>query len=290
MRVIIYHNDADGRCSAAIAARYAKPEMESSFFPMHYKDPVPWAVLKDLIPGDEIWIVDFSYPGNEMANILCLLGESYTYWFDHHESHQELYDQYKGVPGIRDIGNASCLAVWMWCNAPCATGPTPIPWPVRWIADRDVWEFQYGDDTKNFYEMYLQNDNRHPSARIWDMYFNWTEREGLDDYLENGGLLRKARINMLASFAVRLGYEVSLPEVPGKRVLKMNFPGSGDLGEVVQKRLGYDVAWCYHERRINGAGVVRENSLYSATVDVGTICKDRTGGGHKGAGGFVEVL
>lgn len=291
MRVIIYHDDADGRCAAAIAARFANLKMENMFFPVSYADPPPWPVLQKLSIGDEIWIVDFSFPDNEMAKILCVLGQSHTYWFDHHESKQDVYDQYKSVPGIRDTGHASCLSVWMWCNSPCATGPMPIPWPVRWIADRDVWRFEYGDDTKNFYEMYLQEGNKHPSSAMWDGYLMSERlREEYDKYLSQGEILRKARLGQLKSVALRIGYDVRLPGLPGARVLKMNYPGSGDLGEVVRSDFGYDIVWCYHERQINGAGMIRENSMYSATVDVGAICKGKGGGGHKGAAGFVEVL
>lgn len=292
MRAIIYHDDADGRCSAAIVARFAKPEMEGNlFFPVSYADPVPWSALEKLALEDEIWIVDFSFPDNEMIKILSVLGQSHTYWFDHHKSKEDAYEQFKTVPGIRDTGQAACLLTWIWCNAPCATGPMPIPWPVRWIADRGVWRFQYGDDTKSFYEMYLQEENKHPLSQLWDRYLNIeTQRSEYDLYLSQSEFLRKARLGQLRSFAQRLGHDVTLSEEPGAKVLKMNFPGSGDLGEVVRSDLGYDIAWCYHERQVNGAGRVRENNMYSAKFDVGEICKARNGGGHKGAAGFVEVL
>jgi len=293
-KVIIYHNDADGKCSAAIAGRYQKFEdTEVEYIATDYADPVPWDRLNELVHGkDEIWVVDFSYGEPDMFHLAQLVGESNFYWFDHHETQKELFETFERLNGTRMTTHAACFLVWVFCNT-SLNPATELPLPVRFIADRDLWKFEHGDDTRFFYEIYLQEEDTHPNSKLWDWYLTQATTDEILTYLSTGKALRKARRRQLKSIALRLGYEVKLDgtHLPQPyRVLKMNYPGSGDMGEVVRQELGYDIAWCYTETRKDVVGMVRENNLYSATVDVGAIAKAKGGGGHKGAAGFVEQI
>ena len=296
-RVIIYHDDADGRCAAAIAGRYHvfREAPEVVYIPMLYEQALPWDEIGALrFEKDEIWVVDFSLPREDMLQLSRAVGRAYFHWFDHHKTAlEELADLNENdctpmVSGLRDSGVAACLLVWIWCNK-----GEEAPGVVKYIADRDMWEFKYGDQTKCFYEMYLMADNRHPSNMVWDTWFRMND-EDYKAYLETGAMLRRARYVQLRSVAEKYGYEqrwvVSGDSEKGEpyRTLKVNYPGSGDMGEVI-RRMGYDVAWCWVEKR-EGNSIVRVNTLYSNVVDVSEFAKKAGGGGHKEAAGFVERL
>ena len=61
--LIIYHDDADGMCCAAIVRR-ARPNSELVFYVMQYGDPVP------LVDGyDAVYLLDFSLPENDMRRV-----------------------------------------------------------------------------------------------------------------------------------------------------------------------------------------------------------------------------
>lgn len=285
-RVIIYHDDADGRCAAAIAGRHGHDNRyEVEYMKAEHGAGPQWDKLMMLRRNkDEIWVVDFSFEENDMLALVLIVGKSYLYWFDHHKTAIEKLRNMVTVPGLRNLEWAACMLVWIWCS------PGLVPPPaVKYIADRDLWRFKYGDTTKDFYEMYLQAES-HPCGQVWDLYFTMPE-EQYRKYIAHGRILRTARIQQLKSFALSLGQQVAF--ILGEnqytaKGLKVNYPGSGDMGQVI-KDLGYDVAWCYVEKMIEGR-LVRDNSLYSDTFDVSAIATARGGGGHAGAAGYVEVL
>jgi hypothetical protein len=76
------------------------------------------------------------------------------------------------------------MLTWRYLN-----GPDMPPWPLRFIADRDIWRFQHGDLTRHFYERYLLEDSR-PESAIWDVYFDFFDlnNEEFKTYLAQGGM------------------------------------------------------------------------------------------------------
>lgn len=280
--VIIHHDDADGRCAAAIIGRdsLSRGADMLAFFSVNYGDPVPDLSAFTLSGLDEVWIVDFSFSPEQMLELRRSLPPRF-FWFDHHKTN--MCDELQFLPGSREDGTAACMLVWRFCHA-----GEPAPWAVEFIADRDVWTFYHGDNTRYFYEIYLMNDTR-PESNIWDSWFS-LDFDQLKDLLHMGGLLYGARINNLVAMAKRLGREIDLRAMTfGKlsgRVLQVNFPGSGDMGQAIQD-LGYDVAWCWVEFERNNRPV-RTHSVYSSKVDVSEIAKFHGGGGHAGAAGWEE--
>jgi len=306
-RLILYHNDADGQCAAAIAARWNTdlgkiiPQCEA----VDYGEAPPWEILNALGEHDSLWIVDFSYDKGQMLKLIQKLGDR-LHWFDHHKTAIKDLESLEGieeVQGIRRVDTAACLLVWDFCHP-----GRKASLAVKYIADRDVWRFEHGDKTRFFYEKFLVEESTHPLAPVWDKYFEMTDWH-YDAYLMVGEELWRGRRQMLKDIARRIGYECAFlpdrqrleqktdatPEMvqasegaPPLSVLMINYPGSGDMGQVV-KDIGYDLAWLYHMEYRHGQ-LVRVNSLYSDKVDVGEIAKGHGGGGHKGAAGFVEEM
>lgn len=293
-RVIIYHDDADGRCAAAIAGRAAplgmfgggggdRQRVEPHYIPMQYGDDTPWFIFAEeaeWAPGeDELWIVDFSFAADVMAKLRDLCGANFV-WIDHHETAIEALGAFRYTTGARSKDTAACMLTWRFVHT------APPPKPVVLIADRDVWRFEHGDATRWFYEYYLtQVDDKSPGAEVWDRWLYG----GADmaHYLTVGRRLYKARLRGLEAAANRLGRPERIAGTEAT-MLTLNYPGSGDLGQVV-KDLGFDVAHCYVEEH-KGGRLVRTHSLYSDTVDVGALAAERGGGGHRGAAGWVEEV
>jgi hypothetical protein len=99
--------------------------------------------------------------------------------------------------------------------------------------------------------------------------------------IEEGSLLRDARLRDIRRYTSSLGYPVLFD---GHRTLAINARGSGDLGAHV-RTLGYDMAYCYIDKVQNG-NLYTYVTLYSAVVDVSEIAAKFGGGGHAGAAGF----
>lgn len=294
-RLIIYHDDADGRCAAAIVHRdplLRQPGVaaEITCVPMQYQDAVPWEAIGSLEKDqDECWILDFSFPLPVMRKIRCEVGR-YVAWIDHHKTALAACGTLLADwPGLRVSGVAACLLTWRYLHP-----QQPEPLPVAYIADRDVWHFHYGDKTRWFHAAYLHHqDETHPASPLWDRWLGPEDARHaaeLPALLAEGRLLHEHRINGLMAKARRLGYEGRLAGLPGDcTVLNINLPGSGDLGQIARD-WGYDVCHCYVEEHDGAGHLIRNHTLYSARHDVGEYCRQRGGGGHRGAAGYVEVL
>jgi len=144
---IIYHDDPDGWCAAAIAWRALIEEhvyKEDHMIPMQYGRELPW---KKIQPDEEVYMLDFSLqPFEEMADLAqrCDLT-----WIDHHISALEAYEELKvPITGLRKDGEAGCELTWRYFYP-----NHPMPKAVRWIGRYDVWDhrkckeampFQYG--------------------------------------------------------------------------------------------------------------------------------------------------
>jgi oligoribonuclease NrnB/cAMP/cGMP phosphodiesterase (DHH superfamily) len=239
---------------------------------------------------DDLWLVDFSYKAHDMDKLASAAGQhqnsqvSRLVWIDHHVTSLNALEGFEWLPGVRYAGLAACMLTWRYLN-----GPDMPPWPLRFIADRDIWRFQHGDLTRHFYERYLLEDSR-PESGIWDVYFDFFDlnNEEFKTYLAQGEVLRNSRIKALRSAVRRFGYEVPVSDRGQvRRALMINYPGSGDMGEVV-KEMGFDLTWAYTYFKRN-KDLVKRNNLYSAVMDVGAYCAARGGGGHRGAAGFDEI-
>ncbi len=288
-RVIIYHDDADGRCAATIAGSDAQRDAcNVECHPMHYHYPVPWGIFESFRRDvDELWIVDFSFPPDVMAKLFDEAG-LYVTWIDHHKTAIDgMGKRFAHVAGVRNVEKAACLLTWEHCFP-----KQEPPLAVQFIADRDIWAFSLGDATKHFYESFMTMET-HPGSPAWD---GWLSTEAsvnssVAQMLLEGEKLYKARMKFLETMAESLGRPDELEHDPyGATILAVNFPGSGDMGQIIGD-MGYDMAHCYVDQEQDGK-MVRVHSLYTddSEIDVGAIAKAYGGGGHKGAAGWTEVL
>jgi oligoribonuclease NrnB/cAMP/cGMP phosphodiesterase (DHH superfamily) len=263
----LHHNDTDGRAAAAVIRKALGKEV--LLYEMDYGNMLP---LEQVIIADEIIIVDFSLPKDEMLKLASY--HSLT-WIDHHKSS---ILEMKGVsddwPGVRNTDEAACVLTWQYYFP-----DKSVPRAVTLIGDRDIWRWAE-HETGAFNEGLYQQDTRPTNDKLWTPLLNG-DPGILENIITKGKDLREARLRDIRRTVLNRGFSVT---IEGNRTLVLNIRGSGDIGEQVRS-LGYDMAYCYADNLHNGE-ITTYVSLYSKDVDVSIIANRFGGGGHPGAAGF----
>lgn len=281
MKVLVYyHNDMDGRCSAAIVKKaLGDKDVDYTFVPMGYNNSVE--LPKNIHEYWRVYIVDFTMNEEIMDQLCTLFPRNDVIWIEHHITAIEQYgEKYSHFEGMRKDGTAACLLTWQFFY-----GQLEAPMAVKFVADRDMWYFKL-EGTKRFYE-YMMNQNQDPKYGVWDHYLD--KRSDLYDEIEMGGTLRSARMRSIEKDAKYLGYE---SELDGHKCMKINyssFESVSDMGHYICDKLGYDIAWIYYQKKNNNGEMIQVNNLRSKEIDVSEIAKSRGGGGHKLAAGFASM-
>lgn len=263
----IYHNDTDGRASAAIVRQALGQEV--NLYEMKYGDSLP---LEELIVADHIIIVDFSLSRDDMQQLAAY--HKIT-WIDHHKTAiEELCGIADHLPGIRDINDAACVLTWKYFFP-----EKRVPWSIQLISDRDIWRWSHAE-TGAFNEGLFQKNTNPRNDKLWRPLLD--DDQGLiRELIEHGSTLRGARLKSIQSSTARYGFPVIFE---GYRTLAINVRGSGDLGEHIRNH-GYQIAYCYIDNMVDHE-LYTFVTMYSRDVDVADIAHRFGGGGHAGAAGF----
>jgi oligoribonuclease NrnB/cAMP/cGMP phosphodiesterase (DHH superfamily) len=236
---------------------------------MDYGDSIP---LEHVLNSDNIIIVDFSLPKNEMEKLATYHNLT---WIDHHKSSlEEMNGISEKWPGIRDTSEAACVLTWKYYFP-----DQPVPRAITLIGDRDTWRWAEVD-TGAFNEGLYQMDTRPFNDSLWSLLLD-DDRDTLTNITESGKLLREARLKNIHRILLNQGYPVIFE---GHKTLAVNVHGSGDIGQQV-RNMGYEIAYCYVDNLQNGE-LMTFVTMYSAAVDVSQIAQKYGGGGHSGAAGF----
>ncbi|UCF61253.1 MAG: hypothetical protein JSV37_00840 [Anaerolineaceae bacterium] len=262
----LYHDDADGRCSAAIVRRVFGSSVRLQA--INYGDHVPWEIIE---ASDKVIIVDFSLPLDDMRRIQKT---SELVWVDHHKTALDGLSEMQDIPGLRSLDDAACILTWRTFYP-----DRPVPKAVLYVGDRDTWRFAY-DDTAPFSEGLHQEDTRPWNDELWKPLLN-DESGRVEELIQRGTVLYQARVRRIQRQIKRYGFEVNFE---GHRTLAINTRGSGEMGALI-RQLGYEIGYCYIDAEQNGV-LVTFVTLYSDRVDVSEIARKFGGGGHAGAAGF----
>ena len=267
MKLCFYHNDADGRSSAAIVRRALGKD--TRLHEINYGDPVPWDLAEQ---ADHVIMVDFSMPLLDMQRMAK--GRRFT-WIDHHISAlNELQDASASWEGLRNLSDAACVLTWKYFFP-----DQPIPRAILLIGDRDTWTNDYPDSAP-FGEGLNQQDASPDHDKLWQPLLD-DDPQAIQKLISLGSVLHDARLRDIRRSVARFGQEVTFE---GHSTLAINRRGDGDLGDHIRK-LGYEVAYCYIEG-LQNKKLVTFVTLFSDKVDVSEIAKKFGGGGHQGAAGF----
>lgn len=276
-----YHNDADGKCSAAII-RQEFPEI--SFTPVgnaNISDPNFTKVTKD----DHVIIVDLSIPV-VAYNDLRSRTKNIT-WIDHHKTtidNLPLIDKDDLDYVFKSDEGGACLLTWNYYR-----GGMKPPFVINLVSNYDEWKYKYGDKTMLFHigsSMYDLN----PESTIWDLLLDSSPKSKrdsktfIDSTLTVGHTLLKYQESKVYDLLFNCSFHIVLG---GHKFLAINTDSSNiALRKLDLKKFKIEADGMILFYRQKNKWVV---SLYTdkITVDVSAIAKEYGGGGHRSAAGFA---
>jgi oligoribonuclease NrnB/cAMP/cGMP phosphodiesterase (DHH superfamily) len=265
--VCLYHNDADGRASAAVVRRYYNKQVVT--IEMKYGDPLQWDRIE---PAKRVIVVDFSLP---LAQMHQLAQGRELIWIDHHISAIRSLGKAAGEwAGLQNTNEAACVLTWQYFYP-----DQPVPRALVLIGDRDVWRWAETDTGP--FDASLQQENTDPANdELW-LPLLADDSTLLQSLIERGTILRAAQLNSIHRQVSAYGYPVIFE---GLRTLVINVRGNGDFGSAI-RAMNYPLGYCYIDSMQNGK-LMTFVSLFSSEVDVSRIAQKFGGGGHPGAAGF----
>lgn len=263
----IYHNDLDGRASAAIVRR--KLNHNILCIGMSYGDATPWDKIEEV---DRVVMVDFSLSKEDMDR---LHQEKEFVWIDHHQSALDKFGHHAlDWDGARDTSQAACVLTWRYYYP-----QKEVPQAIILIGDRDIWRWEE-KHTGPFNEGIRQRDTHPENDSLWDPLLE-DDEQLVRNIIQEGEVLLESRLREIKRDVRSYGFELIFE---GHRTLAINQRGNGDIGAYIRE-LGYEIAYCYVDNLIEGE-LRTFVSLYADEVDVSQIARSFGGGGHPGASGF----
>lgn len=265
----------DGITSAAIVGKKF-PNADIKFMGCQYGDNSSTKIRGQSF--DKVIIVDFSFGKDAVdKNIRPALvrknGE--LIWIDHHKTamnkHKELWED-KSILGFRDLEMAGCELAWKYFFP-----NKEAPAVVKYVGDRDMWEFKYGETTKLFSEG-LHSLTKYPYDEIWKSLLD-NDKEQMGHLYDIGRILTEAKKHRIQK-SFSSGKEIMFE---GHRCIAINTNhDTSDVGEFGYKDNDYPIVaiWSYR------AGSFINVSLRSKTVNVREIAEKYGGGGHDLAAAF----
>lgn len=260
--ICFYHNDLDGRCSAAIVLRALK---NGQAIELAYGRPIPTDIVAH---GEKIVIVDYSVPPETMRIFLERTND--ITWIDHHQSALRINYPIKPA-GTLSLEKAACELTWDFFYP-----GKPAPEAVLLTGDKDIWTWRYGQRTALFNEGIRIHDAR-PESALWDKLLE-NDKNLMEQIIVQGEICVKYRNAFCADYVRQFGYEVEFAGLRGIAVALQYF-GSDTFGPLMD---GYDIGITFAFTGMNWA-----ISLFSHEADVGKIAEHYGGGGHKLAAGFL---
>jgi len=272
-----YHNDLDGWCAGHVVSRFldkrSKPDPED-YIEIRYGDAFPFDIIK---PAEKIYIVDFSLEKEDMDKLLDITED--VVWIDHHQTAIEKYADFpREIKGVRKDGVSGCVLTYLWFISNCEHGmgisgnQNAVPWPIRYVGDRDTWQWKFGEKTLHFCsgsELY----NLDPLSPDWAIIF-----KDYNKVIEQGKTVEQYKQQRNKEYFKQFGY---VAEFEGYKAAVVNcgLVDSKIFGDLLSKN--YDIGIMYVED-----GDKLKVSLRSERIDVSKIAVKYGGGGHQGASGF----
>lgn len=279
---IYYHNDLDGKASAAIVIKHIRdracslglPDSNIICYEMDYNKSFDDYLIN---PGDKVYIVDFSFPDYVMKEILT---RHEVCWIDHHDTCLDFANKFKdSFTGIVESGKAACLLTWEYFFK----DDPPSKWLLM-LAQYDIWdkEGKYDWDDCKALQLGLHTTNTHPEQCIWRDILSFHSIDFMHEIINTGNTIQDFNTKRQKSLMLRSGYSGLFA---GYKSLIINTAEKGShIFESAYDVQEYDLMVSY-----NYDGKSWRVSMYSVQdhIHCGEICHLFGGGGHKGAAGFV---
>jgi oligoribonuclease NrnB/cAMP/cGMP phosphodiesterase (DHH superfamily) len=281
MNIVIYHDNCDdGFCAAWVM--HKKLDSNIVLVPCRYGQRPPLPMINK---RDDVWIVDFSFPKDDLDQIIA--ASRYTRLYDHHRT------AFQALAGVDDptplevwedegpahrivLNNDESGASLTWAEE----FPTQMmPMLVRYVRDNDLWQHNlpYTRAFKHHLRLYPYN------LTEWDKLERLLEKEYQREVFIQEGLLLEKAFDKYVQENARHAYPATIQGFDGV-LLACNSPHAfaSDLGHILAERAG-GLGLVYTE----GVDKMYVSLRATGDVDSSAVAKLYGGGGHKGASGFT---
>ena len=270
--IIYYHGDADGIMSAAILMS-CFPAIKYKLVKCKYGETKPNP--EDYVRAS-VAILDFSFEPEQMESI-CKSASSVV-WIDHHktakEKMPELWKDSK-IFGTRALDKSACLLAWEYYH------PDMIPpRAVIYANDYDLWMHKHAE-SKAFVEYFSEFLIDPSSAEVLGLMNDAIALNGMIFRMIEAGNVLLAAKNTRIKKAFENGFDATIQGYACRVVNSCT--DISEIGEYIYTH-GYPIAVIWHAKGSSISVSLRSNSL-----DVGEMAKQRGGGGHEHAAGYVAV-
>jgi oligoribonuclease NrnB/cAMP/cGMP phosphodiesterase (DHH superfamily) len=235
-------------------------------------------VFDKVVPGETVYMVDFSLPIDDMVrlNQLCTF-----IWIDHHttaiEDARKIGFLASGGQLVR-VDTAGCELTWEYLNEDSSIGE--MPYAVYLLGRYDVFDHSNVDVLPFQYGVRRASDTSPDNQILWDALFH--DQGMFDNVLNAGIILFDYEIIQNEKFCKAYAFESSLNDMSAVCANK-GFSNTKLFDSI------YDP----EEYKLMILFVMQKNGKWKVTVgsthdDVhcGNIAKCYGGGGHKGIAGF----
>lgn len=280
--LICHHYDLDGRASAAII-KLMYPTAVT--YEINYEDEIPW----ELIKGDTVFIVDFSFKLEDMKRAFNEAKQ--LIWIDHHVSAiKDLAGIEGDIKGLRDVEEtySGCELTWKYIFP-----NEPMPRVVNLLGRYDVHD--YADPTVIPFQYAMRTKETDPknAMNLWESLFNnqddpnefdFLERENIiDEIIEEGRPIEKYLEARNVDFVKGNAVCVHLD---GHKFLAINsYLENSNALEKIFSAAKWDAMMVFY-RKSGGWSVSMYNGDHGSSVDCAEVAKKYGGGGHEDAAGF----
>jgi len=280
---IYYHNDMDGKCSAAIAISHMMAngilKSDINAFPVDYDIPFPLGKTGE---GDHVYVLDFT-PAKLVFSKLISKAQSVT-WIDHHKVIETLADdQFKVLAGNRNRTNCAAVLAWQYF-----VGGMNIP---RFLSYVNAWDLHIKSDENLFRDAERIN----AYVQYHGLHTPWSELWGEMMLAQQGTLNRKLeKILPIGKVIIETKSAISRQLLPSAlriidfedhKAAVFNLPIKLIDANSIQTIEGADICAFYHVTNHDNWRV--ELRTLDHKTDVGEIATKYGGGGHNSAAGFI---
>ena len=264
---IWYHAHCMDGLGAAWAAHNHFKE-DAGYIPVQYGEPHP-----EVGDGDEVFILDFSYPREVLTEIAEKA--AWVTVIDHHKTAQQDLEGLELPNGCItfDMNHSGARLTWNRFRP----YKTP-PFLIDYIEDRDLWKWELP---------YTREVSAWLGSKNWSITELYDAADLLDENLEGVTEYGKIILNYKSLLVDRIAEKAFMTNLAGYEVPCV-------YSSIFQSELGNKLAKGHPFAAVIAVPSSTEEwvSLRSAEdgVDVSVIAKQFGGGGHKHAAGFKRVL
>lgn len=280
---IFHHNDADGRCSAALIYMYGLKGEDENFVECIEMDYATEFPIEKIEKDEKVYIVDYSIDPYIMEQLIAITHN--IIWIDHHKSAIEKYEKWPNMmPAIGGIrikeGVSACKLVWNYIGG----NDYNIPVMVRIIDDWDIWKHEY-EYTKPFITSFnARSVYTDPKNYLFWKHMN--DEDYISRMVADGMTMIKFRDGYAEEVINHIGFKCT---IGGLRVFAVNIPHANSEYFKSLDKAEYDVFMPFY---YDPNKMLWTYSMYSVSegTDVSAVCKKYGGGGHKNAAGFTIAM